>query len=272
LWLPAHWSRFGTSLAQEQGIPYIALELDSKIVSSAWEAGESVYYADATRPEILVAAGVYRARMVVITVADAETAKLITEAARKKQKDVPILVRVRDDQSMQALMNIGATEVLPESLAASVMVARRVLENLDLPSTEITEVVDRIRAEGYRALKTFFHGEQLKTTTPKQTTETFLHTAVLQANDRAVGMSIADLQLDSLGVALKSLRRGDIRGDYPDTDMVLRADDKLVLERSTDGFQDVEKRLRGENRERDKDRDKDKDHEQDKARKARATA
>ena len=219
-----------------------------------------------------MAAGVYRARMVVITVADAETAKLITEAARKKQKDVPILVRVRDDQSMQALMNIGATEVLPESLAASVMVARRVLENLDLPSTEITEVVDRIRAEGYRALKTFFHGEQLKTTTPKQTTETFLHTAVLQANDRAVGMSIADLQLDSLGVALKSLRRGDIRGDYPDTDMVLRADDKLVLERSTDGFQDVEKRLRGENRERDKDRDKDKDHEQDKARKARATA
>ncbi|PID48862.1 MAG: potassium transporter Kef [Proteobacteria bacterium] len=264
------YRRIGQGLArllQEQGIPYIGLELDSSIVSAAWEAGESVYYADATRPEILIAAGIYRARMVVITVAEADTAKLITEAARKKQKDVPILVRVRDDHHMQPLMDIGATEVLPESLAASVMVARRVLENLQLPDTEIAEVVERIRAEGYRALKTFFHGEVQQKLANKSVKETFLHTAVLQGNDKAVGMKIADLELNALGVTLKSLRRGDIRGDYPDGDMLLRAGDTLVLERASDGFQDVEKRLRGEHRDKDNT-----NNERDKSNKAKAVA
>ncbi|MGB0846170.1 MAG: cation:proton antiporter, partial [Thiolinea sp.] len=237
------YRRIGQSLArflQEQGIPYIGLELDPTIVKEAWEAGDRVYYADATRPEILIAAGLYRARMVVITVADIESARLITESARKKQKDIPILVRTRDDRYMGELEELGASTVLPETLEASVMITERVLLQLGLPTEEISEVTERIRNDGYQSLKTYFHGNKTKTEA-RTLDESFLHTIVLQEGDPAVGKRINDLNLESMGFSLKSLKRGGIRGDAPEPEMILRQDDTLVLESKDKNFQMVQK-------------------------------
>ncbi|TXH72236.1 MAG: potassium transporter Kef [Thiothrix sp.] len=250
------YRRVGQGLArllQEQGVPYLGLELDSKIVTEAWEAGESVYYADASRTEILMAAGIQRARLVVITVVDTEIAQHITEAARKKNKNIPIIVRARDDTYLEALVKLGATEVLPESLEASVMVAQRVLEKLELPNEEIEEVVNRIRVEGYRQLKSFFHGVPQKATSKS---ETFLHSIVILETDKAVGKRIADLKLESMGITLKALKRGDIRGDEPSPEMVLQAEDTLILEGKADRFKEVAKRIHGERKDKE---NKDKD-------------
>ena len=251
------YRRVGQGLArllQEQGVPYLGLELDSKIVTEAWEAGESVYYADASRSEILMAAGIQRARLVVITVVDTEVAKHITEAARKKNKQIPIVVRARDDTYLEALIKLGATEVLPESLEASVMVAQRVLEKLELPNEEIEEVVNRIRVEGYRQLKSFFHGTPQKATSKS---ETFLHSIVLQETDKAVGKRIADLNLESMGITLQTLKRGEIRGDQPSPDMVLQAEDTLIIEGKADRFKEVAKKIQGERKDKEaKDKEK----------------
>lgn len=72
------YRRMGQNLARllnQQGVSYAALDLAPLIVQAAWEAGDKVYFADATRPEILLAAGLSRARMVIITVTDMEVAK-----------------------------------------------------------------------------------------------------------------------------------------------------------------------------------------------------
>ena len=240
------YRRIGQSLArflQEQGIPYIGLDLDSKIVKQSWEAGEQVYYADAARPEILIAAGLYRARMVVITVADIELASAITESARKKNSDIPILVRTRDDSAMGQLEELGASTVLPETLEASVMITERVLLQLGLPETEVSEVTKRVRDEGYKSLKTYFHGEPK--TEARTLDESFLHTVVLQEGDPAVGKRLLDLQLENFGYRLKSIKRGDIKGDSPEPDMVLQLDDTLVLESKDKKFAQAEKILSG---------------------------
>ncbi|TXH70746.1 MAG: potassium transporter Kef [Thiothrix sp.] len=245
------YRRVGQGLArllEEQGVPYLGLELDSKIVTEAWEAGESVYYADASRTEILMAAGIQRARLVVITIVDAEIAKQITEAARKKNKNIPIVVRARDDTYLEAFIQLGATEVLPESLEASVMVAQRVLEKLDLPNEEIEQVVGRIRIEGYKQLKSFFHGSPQKATSKS---ETFLHSIVLLETDKAIGKRIADLNLESMGITLKALKRGDIRGDQPSPDMILQVDDTLIIEGKEDRFKEIEKKIHGERKEKE---------------------
>ncbi len=242
------YRRIGQSLSrilQEQGIPYIGLELDPDIVTKAWEAGDKVYFADATRPEILIAAGLYRARMVVVTVADIESAKLITAAARKKQQTIPILVRTRSDLHMNELEQLGATSVLPETLEASLIIAERVLEQLGLPTEEVSEVVQHIRADGYRSLKSYFHGEQPEKNKDRALDDSFLHTVVLQPNDRAVGKTIGELKLENVGVFLKSIKRGDIRGDSPSPTMKLLVDDCLVLESKSKDFQTAEKRLIG---------------------------
>nr|CAA6806106.1 MAG: Glutathione-regulated potassium-efflux system protein KefB [uncultured Thiotrichaceae bacterium] len=256
------YRRIGQSLSrflQEQGIPYIGLELDPTIVREAWEAGDSVYFADATRPEILIAAGLYRARMVVITVADVESAKLITAAARKKQADIPILVRTRNDICMNELEELGATSVLPETLETSLIIAERVLEELGLPGEEVSEAVQKIRADGYRSLKSYFHGEQQGKDKGNRTLDdSFLRTVVLKEDDRAVGKTIGELKLENAGVFLKSVKRGDIRGDSPSPTMRLQIDDRLVLESKSKNFQTAEKRLIGIARKETKDSNEDK--------------
>lgn len=243
------YRRIGQSLSrilQQQGITYIGLELDPEIVTKAKEAGDRVYSADATRPEILIAASLYRARMVVVTVADIESAKLITAAARKKQEDIPILVRTHSDLHMDELKQLGATAILPETLEASLIVAERVLEELGFPLAEVAEVVDSIRADDYRSLKSYFHGDQPeKNKGTRKLDDSFLHTVVLQADDYAVGKTIGELKLDSIGIFLKSVKRGDIRGDLPSPLMKLQAEDCLVLESKNKDFQNAERRLIG---------------------------
>ena len=234
------YRRMGQNLArflQEQGVSYVALDLDPRIVESTWKAGEPVYYADASRPEILLAAGLQRARMVVITVAEVEVAKRITETIRHKNSDIPILVRTRGDSHIDELERLGATIVLPEILEATIMITHRMLEQLGVSPNEVFQVIEKIRGDSYRSLRSYFHGENDKIS--QNRLESFLHTFTVHADDDAMGRSIAELELERFGISVRALRRGDIRGDHPSPEMRLRAGDILVLESDTDKFQNV---------------------------------
>lgn len=242
------YRRMGQNLArflQEQGVPYIALELDPGIVEKTWEAGDPVYYADATRPEILLAAGLNRARMVVITVTDVEVAKRIVEAVRRKRADIPVLVRTRDERHLETLERLGANSVLPETLEATLMITQRILEQLGFSPDEVFRTTEKIRGDSYRSLRSYYHGEQAKTLPGKSHREAFLHTFTLQAGDDAVGKHLAEMPLERFAVGIKALRRGEIRGEQPAPEIRLQVGDVLVLEsRKTDDFREVENLLR----------------------------
>ncbi|MBU0656819.1 MAG: cation:proton antiporter [Gammaproteobacteria bacterium] len=238
------YRRMGQGLARlldSQGIPFIALDLDPLIVKETSDAGDPVWFADATRPEILIAAGLYRARMVIITVIDIEVAKHITEAARKEKADIPILVRTRDDRQTPALEALSAT-VLHEPMEATVMVAERMLQQLGSKPDELLEITASIRQDNYRFLRSYHHGDKAKTIQDRG--ESFLHTLTLQSGDYACDKAISELNLQRLGVSIKTLRRGDIRGDQPDPDMRLQAGDTLVLEGQADHFRTAGNLLR----------------------------
>lgn len=240
------YRRVGQSIGRflhDQGIDYIALDLDAKIVQEAWDAGEQVYYADATRPEILIAAGIYRARLVVITTAETEAALHITEAARKKAPNVPIIVRTYDDSPMESLEQAGATEVLPENLEATLMITERVLHRLGTSAHEIMQITESIRAEDYRPLQSFFHGEQHKNRNLPMS-ESFLHTVILEEGNFAINKAIADLNLAPFGIIVKSIRRGGIRGNMPTPDTVLKSQDILILEGEHERFKKAEAVIR----------------------------
>jgi CPA2 family monovalent cation:H+ antiporter-2 len=239
------YRRMGQNLGRlldQQGVPHAALDLDPLIVQAAWEAGDKVYFADATRPEILLAAGLARARMVIITMTDMEVAKRITESVRNTNADIPILVRIREDSYMEPLLALGATQVLPEMLEATVMIAENMLQQLGMSPDELLPLIEGIRSDGYKSLRSYYHGDKIKPT--RIVGETFLHTFVLQPTDSANGKLISELDLERHGFSIKSLRRGDIRGDNPDTTMRLQAGDKLVLEGKADDFRKAENVLR----------------------------
>ena len=93
------YGRSGQNLArflEREHIPMIALDLDPARIKLAAAAGESVVYGDAARREVLQAAGIGRARAVVVTYADVPSAMRVLGAVQEINPQVPVIVRTVD--------------------------------------------------------------------------------------------------------------------------------------------------------------------------------
>lgn len=143
-------------LRQEQ-LAYIALDLDPSRVKDAWEDGEQVFYGDASQRDILLAAGLERANALVVSFDDPRGALHILHNARLLRDDIPILIRARDDSNLQQFMAAGATEVVPETLEASLLLAAQLLQLLDVPTERISGSLKTIRQQRYPLLHRHFH-------------------------------------------------------------------------------------------------------------------
>ncbi|QVW21738.1 monovalent cation:proton antiporter-2 (CPA2) family protein [Pseudomonas hormoni] len=138
--------------------PYIALDTDPVRVQEAAVSETCVHYGDSRRGELLLAVGLSRARLLVIAVDQADIALLILKEARRLNSTVPILVRTRDDSQLAELKAAGASEVVPELLESSLMLASHALIMLGLPAHQVQERADQIRRDRYRLLHGFYPG------------------------------------------------------------------------------------------------------------------
>lgn len=234
------FGRVGQNLARflrGEGIEYVALDLDPYIIRDAWEAGEHVFYGDSTHGEILRAAGLSRARLLVVTFNEAHTAERIIVQARKRRADIPILVRTLEERDLDRLEQAGATAVIPEILESSLLIARAMLERLDITSEAIDELIERERADRYRSLRGRFRGET------EQLTEA-LHSVTIHDDSIAVGKTLRDFDFEGRGVHVEALRRAGIRGEEPDAELQLTSGDVLVLRGAADALARMEDELK----------------------------
>jgi CPA2 family monovalent cation:H+ antiporter-2 len=226
------YGRIGQNIARfldQEGFDYIALDLDPQRVREATEAGERVKYGDSNRREILEAAGLMRARILVISYDDPDSTSRILRHTRELRPDMPILVRTRDDTHLERFQEEGATEVVPETLEASLMLASHLLLLLDIPMSRVLHRVREVRSDRYRMLRGFFHGEQALAPEDPNAFRERLHAVTLPEGAHAVGLTLAALNLEDAGVMVTAVRRGGIRGPQPNPDTLLRAGDVLVL-------------------------------------------
>lgn len=138
--------------------PYIALDTDPVRVQEAAAGETCVHYGDSRRGELLLAVGLVRARLLVIAVDQADIALLILKEARRLNSTVPILVRTRDDSQLAELKAAGASEVVPELLESSLMLASHALIMLGLPAHQVQERANQIRHDRYRLLHGLYPG------------------------------------------------------------------------------------------------------------------
>ncbi|MCK6406897.1 MAG: cation:proton antiporter [Rhodocyclaceae bacterium] len=137
-------------------IPYVALDLSPLRVKQTSSANGAVVFGNAERPEVLKAAGVARARGVVVTYPDAPSAERVVRLVRQEQATIPIVVRVADDTSVARLKAAGATEVIPEVLEGSLMIAAEALVQFGVPVEQAMARVRAVRAERYSSLRDFY--------------------------------------------------------------------------------------------------------------------
>lgn len=135
------------SLLGEQRIPHVGLDLDANVVSRFREAGSAVYFGNASNPDILRHAGIERAIALALTMDNPEQALGVVRAVRKNWPDLPILARARDMAHARLLIEAGATDVVPETIEASLELAQTVLSAAGFSDEAARQVVAEQRNE-----------------------------------------------------------------------------------------------------------------------------
>lgn len=233
------FGRVGQNLARflnAEGLPYVALDLDPYIIREAWEAGESVFYGDSTHGEILQAAGLRRARAIVITFEAIHLAERIISEVRRRSPKIAIFVRTHDETDLDRLYALGATHVIPEAVESSLLIARLLLEVLDIPFGEIDDLLERERQNRYRQMQGRFRGEY-------ERLQQALHTVVIPSDSQFIGQPLGALNLDAQGIKIEALRRKGIRGEFPDEKVILQMGDVLVLKGEDQRLLEIEKQI-----------------------------
>jgi CPA2 family monovalent cation:H+ antiporter-2 len=226
----AGYGRSGQNLArilERESIPYMALDLDPDRVRQAAAAGQSVVFGDAARIQSLMAAGLARASAVVVSYHDTPSALKILQLVREHAPKVPVLVRTIDDTDLERLRAAGATEVVPEAIEGSLMLASHALALVGVPMRRVIRMTRDARDARYGLLRGYFHGADDDTV--EELHQARLLTVGLPPASAVIGQRLGDLALHAMGVEVVSVRHAGGSVLRPDEALVLQADDTLVL-------------------------------------------
>ena len=224
------YGRCGQNLARMldgEGIPYMALDLDPDRVRQAAAAGDSVVFGDAARLQALMAAGLARASAVVVTYLEVPGAMKVLAHIRSHAPQVPVIVRTQDDHDLEALQKAGATEVVPEAIEGSLMLASHALALVGVPMRRVIRIVQDQRDARYNLLRGYFHGADDDSV--DELHQERLSTLTLPMGARSVGTPLAHLALHALGVRIVSLRRSSGKTVPVNDALLLESGDTLVL-------------------------------------------
>lgn len=213
---------------REENIPYVALDMDASRVQEAAAAGENVIYGDAGRRSVLDAAGVARAKAVIISYAETRGTMKVLHVIQEKYPSLPVIVRTHDDSEMDVLRDAGAAEVVPEILEGSLMLASHALVTLGIPLNRVVKRIRLFREERYKMFKGYFRGVSDADTTTAALPQ--LHSVEMYKNFYAHGLRLDHVPFEDFAVEVKQLRRLNMPEPIsPRPDIVLTEGDVLVL-------------------------------------------
>lgn len=238
------YGRCGQNLArmlEQEGIPYMALDLDPDRVRQAAAAGDSVVFGDAARLQALMAAGLARASAVVITYLEIPGAMKVLAHIRAHAPQVPVIVRTQDDHDLEALQQAGATEVVPEAIEGSLMLASHALALVGVPMRRVIRIVQDQRDARYNLLRGYFHGADDDSV--DELNQERLSSLTLPLGAKSTGKALSHLALSALGIRIVSLRRSGGKVMAVAQDPLIEDGDTLVLSGKTEMLALAEQKL-----------------------------
>lgn len=215
-------------LAQED-INYVALDLDPDRVRDASAGGENVVYGDAGRKEALMAAGLMRASVVIVTISDTALAEKVLHHVQELRHDLPVVVRTFDERDMERLTRAGAAEVVPEALEASLMLASHALVLVGVPINRVLKRIRQTRSKRYSLLRGFYRGISDRDYDEEDEQHPRMHSVLLEPGAGAIGKTLDELDLENLGCEVSAIRRRGIRAVEPAPETRLMEGDVVVV-------------------------------------------
>jgi CPA2 family monovalent cation:H+ antiporter-2 len=153
----------------------------------------------------------------------------ILRHVQEVRPELPVIVRTLDDTDLEKLMQAGATEVVPEVLEGSLMLASHALMLLGVPLSRVLKRIREVREQRYGLFRGFFSGASDINIEQSELVQPRLQSVHLTPGAAAVGKSLGELGLDNLMVEVIAVRRHNIRGVDPSPDTRVEAGDVLVM-------------------------------------------
>ena len=237
------FGRVGQNIArvlESLGFEYLALDLDPARIRLARQAGDAVLYGDSADEELLRQAGLDTASAVIVTFANPAVSVGIVRSVRRLRADVPVLVRTQDDVGIAELTQAGATDVVPETLEASLMLVVQVLLLLKLPFGKVMRTVGDIRASRYATLRNIFRHEGAQVVDETHAFREELRSIVLPPGAWAVGRRLDEVRAQGAAVTFTAVRRHGITGRQPDGATELREGDIVLIHGTPEALEHAE--------------------------------
>lgn len=240
------YGRSGQSLArllEAERIPFIALDHDPRRVRAAAQAGDNVVFGDSTRTEVLMAAGVKRAKAVVVSFAHTPSALKIVASVQRLRPDAPVIVRTVDDNDLDLLREAGATEVVPEVMEGALMLASQTMLMAGVPLARVLKRIRQTREARYGSMRGYFRG--LTDETEEEAGGERLTSVLVEARHASCGRVLADLALDALGATVVGVRRPGAPQTGQPAETRLQPGDIVLLRGEPDALAAAEIAVRG---------------------------
>lgn len=212
----------------EENIPYIAVDIDMTRVNDAATAGENVVYGDASRLEVLKAAGIDSAKGLIVTYADDRASEKVLTVVRSYNKEIPVIVRTMDESGLEKIRAAGANEVVPEVLEGSLMLASHALVIFDVPLSRVIKKIREFRESKYKIFKGYFKG--ISDEKDDLINQHQLHSIEIKNKSFLNGKLLSDIPFEEYGISIHHLRRPNMLEDIePRDDLRLNTGDIVVV-------------------------------------------
>lgn len=240
------YGRSGQNLARlldQEKIPFIALDNDPERIREATTAGERVVFGDAARREVLMAAGLPRARAVIVSYADTQSALHILDHVRQVRPGLPVVVRTIDNSDVDRLREAGADEVVADLMEASLMLASSTLMLIGVPLNRVLRRIRETRESRYQLFRGFFRGITDVAGTEDVANSPRLHSILITGGAWSIGRSLSEIDLAQQQVEVSALRRRHVRTTTPGPETLIEEGDVVVVLGGNDAVEAAEIRL-----------------------------
>ncbi|GAB2455773.1 sodium/hydrogen exchanger [Hymenobacter qilianensis] len=211
-------------------VPYVIIETNPITVRQEREKGEPILYGDASQEHVLEQAHVEHARVMVVAISDPASSRRIVVALRKMNPNSCIFVRTRYIHEMEELYRLGATEVIPEELEASIEIFSRVLAKYLVPMPEIDKLIGELRAGRYDMLRRRSLTDGEWSSMHISLADAEMSTFRVSSEGELVGKTLSETEVrQRFGISLLAIRRGGQMLYEMTGDTVIKPDDTLYI-------------------------------------------
>lgn len=215
-------------LLQNENINYFVLDLDAERVQSARLAGEPIAYGDAKRKDILLAAGLNRARMVVLTGHAYKESEHILSVIMALRPTLPVIVRSSNEEYIGALDERGAAGIVSDDREIGLVLASETMLNYGMPFYQVYNIIRHVRQDKYSMLKNLYLGED-EIAQAQDTKHLYRDSLQVTTNAHAIGKKLDTLPLSRLKIGLIGVRRGMQQIKDFNDDFTLQESDVLMV-------------------------------------------